>query len=137
LKLIIRFRSGSKDAAKRHRSFLKELERVFSQIEEDPFSVGDQIKSDNSADHVRKVRIGAPGDNVLPRAGYRLIFQVLQVEDKTVARCLDLYYKKKQVNVLPNQVGRLVSLAAAAQPTAHLESPEDILPDLEPPVDSN
>lgn len=79
--------------------------------------MGDQIQSADSTHHVRKVRIGAPGENVQPRAGYRLIFQVIQIEDKMIVRCLDLFYKKQQVTVKAHQVKRLVDLAAAAEPT--------------------
>jgi hypothetical protein len=54
--------------------------------------------------HLRKIRVGAPGDRIAPSGGYRLILQVLDVEGKTVARCLELYYKPDQAD-LPSAEG--------------------------------
>jgi hypothetical protein len=73
-----------------------ELENFLAAIEKDSTAVGDQIPGCDGL-HIRKVRIGAPGENVKPNAGYRLIYQLIQDEDGAwTARCLDLYYKKEQ-----------------------------------------
>lgn len=107
------FRGGAKEAAKRHRSFQKELTTVMAEIEKSPMTVGDQIKCSNLDFHVRKVRIGAPGENVQPRAGYRLIFQVLEQDGRQWARMLDVYYKQHQGTIKGDAVERLVNIAPA------------------------
>jgi len=90
---------------------------VFRAIEVDPYSQGDQVRSNDTLQHVRKVRIGAPGENVRPRAGYRLIFQVIENKDSLIARCLDLYYKPEQASVLAHEVQRLAQLAEPSPST--------------------
>jgi hypothetical protein len=45
---------------------------------------------------------------------------VIETDEKTIARCLDLYYKPEQSTVLPHQVDRLVDLAVPAPPEPEL-----------------
>lgn len=108
------FRQGAKAAAKRHRSFAAELTCVLKEIEADPYLPGDAIKSSNPNHIVRKVRIGCVRERLTPRHGYRLIYQILDTPSGRVARCLDLYYKPQQADVLPDAVERLVKLALVA-----------------------
>jgi hypothetical protein len=106
------FRKGVKRAAKRHPSFVVELTKILSEIEKDSTSVGNQIPGCDGL-HVRKVRIGAPNEQIKPSAGYRLIYEVLQTsEGQWVARCLDLYYKKEQETVKAFEAVRISRQAA-------------------------
>lgn len=110
------FRSGAKDATKRHRSFPLELKTILESIEKDPMSCGDQIKCSDSTLHTRKVRIGCDKERVAPRNGYRLIYQVVEAAGKVYARLLDIYYKPVQADIESDAVGRLVTLAPTLPP---------------------
>ena len=105
------FRSGAKDAAKRHRSFAFELKKILEKIEADCTGCGDQIRCKDPLVHTRKVRIGCPDENLAPRHGYRLIYQVLRVEEVLYARLLDLFYKPMQASINDVAVKRLIELA--------------------------
>jgi hypothetical protein len=105
------FKNGYKAAFKRHRSFAASLEEVLSAIEKDPLSRGDRIPLGPDL-HVRKIRIGCPGDRVSERDGYRLIVQITEVGQKVVGRCLTLYYKQQQTNISGKEVKKLVSGAS-------------------------
>lgn len=78
--------------------------------------VGSQIACSDTTLHTRKVRIGCPRENVHPRAGYRLIFQVLSLNGRVFARMLDVYYKQQQADIQPNAVERLAKIAPEIVP---------------------
>jgi hypothetical protein len=101
------FKNGYKAAFKRHRSFAPSLEEVLEAIEKDPLSRGDRIPLGPEL-HVRKIRIGCPGDKVSPRDGHRLIVQITEVGQTVVCRCLSLYYKQQQTNISGKEVKKLV-----------------------------
>lgn len=101
------FRNAAKAASKRHRHFADELEAVFAEIEKSPYSVGDRINNLGDDIHVRKIRIGVAKERVTPRSGYRLILQILTIDDSLVARCLDLYYKPEQADISDREVKEL------------------------------
>jgi hypothetical protein len=105
------FRNEAKAAAKRHRSFADELQAVLQDIESDPLSRGDQIPLGSDL-HIRKVRIGCSKERVAERDGYRLIIQIIRIDDKVVGRCLSVYYKPDQSNISNKSVKELARNAA-------------------------
>lgn len=105
------FKNGTKDAKKRHHSFLASLATVIKSIETDPMTVGDQTKSTDPTHHVRKVRVGCPNESVPERKGYRVIYQVLEVNGLPYVRMLDCYYKPNQADISADAVKRLIDIA--------------------------
>lgn len=101
------FRHGAKTASRRHRSFATSLKEVFEALEKDPLSKGDRIPLGPEL-HVRKIRIGCPGERISERDGYRLIVQITEVGQTVVGRCLSLYYKQQKTNISDKEVRTLV-----------------------------
>lgn len=106
------FRNAAKAASKRHRFFTDELGAVFEEIEKSPYSVGDRINNLGDDIHVRKIRIGVAKEHIAPPNGYRLILQILTIDNSLVARCLDLYYKPKKSNTSSREVKDLAKQSA-------------------------
>jgi hypothetical protein len=108
-----RFQNESKQACKRHRTFLGELQAFFTQLEQE-CELGQRVPNTEDL-HVRKIRLGVPREKVAERDGYRIIVQVLTVGNETVGRCISVYYKPDTANLHSAEIIKRIKKAQAQE----------------------